>query len=70
VQGQGWRITQLDDLALYAGPARKVTALVARERRLLHLPLALQPQAAPRAADTVTLAVTDAARASRWLDAP
>ncbi|WP_042428748.1 M61 family metallopeptidase [Comamonas granuli] len=69
VQGQGWRITQLDDLALYAGPARKVTALVARDRRLLHLPLALQPQAALRAADTVTLAVTDAARASRWLDA-
>ncbi len=75
VQGQGWRITHLDDLALYAGKAPQVTALVARDRRLLRLPLALQRPArskrkvsAPEQPDTVTLAVTDAARAARWLD--
>ncbi len=75
VQGQGWRITHLDDLALYAGKAPQVTALVARDRRLLRLPLALQRPArskrkasAPEPPDTVTLAVTDAARAARWLD--
>jgi predicted metalloprotease with PDZ domain len=75
VQGQGWRITQLDDLALYAGKATQVTALVARDRRLLRLPLALQrptgskrKASAPEQPDTVTLAITDAARAARWLD--
>ncbi len=75
VQGQGWRITHLDDLALYAGKAPQVTALVARDRRLLRLPLALQRPArskrkasAPEPPDTVTLAVTDAVRAARWLD--
>ncbi len=75
VQGQGWRITHLDDLALYAGKATQLTALVARDRRLLRLPLALQRPArskrkasAPEQPDTVTLAVTDAARAARWLD--
>ncbi|MGL4436460.1 MAG: M61 family metallopeptidase [Giesbergeria sp.] len=75
VQGQGWRITHLDDLALYAGKATQVTALVARDRRLLRLPLALQrptrskrKASAPEPPDTVTLAVTDAARAARWLD--
>lgn len=75
VQGQGWRITQLDDLALYAGKATQVTALVSRDRRLLRLPLALQrptgnkrKASAPEQPDTVTLAITDAARAARWLD--
>ena len=41
VQGQGWRITKLDEIALYAGTETSVTALVARDRRLLRLPLAL-----------------------------
>ncbi len=71
VQGQGWRITHLDDLALYAGQAKQVTALVSRDRRLLRLPLALQAPGGGGgggAADTITLAVTDAARAKPWLD--
>ena len=37
----GWRLSKLDDLPLYAGSARRVTALVARDKRLLRLPLAL-----------------------------
>ncbi|MFP5485127.1 MAG: M61 family metallopeptidase [Gammaproteobacteria bacterium] len=77
VQGQGWRIGKLDDIALYAGTERAVTALVARDRRLLRLPLALEwpaPTGRKRgaglpAADTISLGVTDAALAARWLDA-
>lgn len=37
----GWRLTRLEDLPLYAGPARRVLALVARDKRLLRLPLEL-----------------------------
>jgi len=77
VQGQGWRIAKLDDIALYAGTEKAVTALVARDRRLLRLPLALEwpaPTGRKRcagrpAADTISLGVTDAAQAARWLDA-
>ena len=76
-QGQGWRIGKLDDIALYAGTEKTVTALVARDRRLLRLPLALEwpaPTGRKRgagrpAADTISLGVTDAAQAARWLDA-
>ncbi|MDB5915505.1 MAG: protease with the C-terminal domain-like protein, partial [Ramlibacter sp.] len=35
VAGAAWRLGKLDDLPLYAGSHRKVTALVARDRRLL-----------------------------------
>lgn len=76
VEGQGWRINQLDDVALYAGTRDQVTALVARDRRLLRLPLALRPRPASRGrkampppADTISLGVGDAALAARWLDA-
>ena len=75
VQGQGWRIGKLADLALYAGAAQQVTALVARDARLLRLPLQLQPAAAPPkggkepalAADTVSLTVADRALLTQWL---
>ena len=36
-----WRLRRLDELPLFAGPQRQVTALVAREQRLLRLPLTL-----------------------------
>lgn len=65
-EGGAWRLTKLEDLPLYAGSAPQVTALVARDRRLLRLTLDLQPQPG-RAADTVRLAVTDTAAAARWL---
>jgi len=44
--GEGWRLRKLDDLPLYAGPAPRLTAVVARDRRLLRLPLALPPEQA------------------------
>lgn len=60
--GQAWRLAKLDDLLLYAGTHRKVTALVARDRRLLRLDLAL-----PAGITTWRLALRDAARAQAWL---
>ncbi|MCK9516418.1 MAG: peptidase M61 [Ottowia sp.] len=55
---QAWRLRKLDDLAVYAGPADACVALVARDGRLLRLPLALPGQASTwrlqRPADTST----------------
>lgn len=66
--GGGWRLKKLDDLPLYAGRAREITALVARDARLLRLPLTLP---APDAGgDTVQLSITDAALADQWLGMP
>jgi predicted metalloprotease with PDZ domain len=62
VAGAAWRITKLDDLMLYAGTHRKVTALVARDRRLLRLELSL-----PAGITTWRLVLRDAARAQTWL---
>ena len=36
-----WRLSGLDDIPLFAGPVREVTALIARDQRLLRLPLTL-----------------------------
>ncbi len=62
VGGEGWRITKLDDLPLYAGAQRKLTALVARDRRLLRLELVL-----PVAATTWRLSLGKAERVRAWL---
>ncbi|MDP1655421.1 MAG: peptidase M61 [Hylemonella sp.] len=60
----GWRLTKLDDLPLYAGPHSKVDALVARDKRLLKLPLKL-----PRAVTTWRLSVRDKPLIEAWLAA-
>ena len=62
VAGSGWRLAKLDDLMLYAGTHRKVTALVARDRRLLRLDLTV-----PTGVTTWRLALRDGARAQSWL---
>ena len=59
----GWRMLRLDDLLLYAGDARQVTALVARDKRLMRLALTLPP-----AQTTWRLAVGNEARVNEWLD--
>jgi predicted metalloprotease with PDZ domain len=64
VAGSAWRLGKLDDLLLYAGTHRKVTALVARDRRLLRLELTR-----PAAVTTWRLVLRDAARAQAWLAA-
>ena len=58
----GWRMSRLDDLLLYAGDAKKVTALVSRDKRLLRLELKLPP-----ALMTWRLAVHDAVKIEQWL---
>ncbi len=60
----GWRMNRLDDLPLYAGSAKKVVALVSRDKRLLRLELAMPP-----ALTTWRLAVQDATKIDRWLAA-
>ena len=62
VAGAAWRLARLDDLLLYAGSHRKVTALVARDRRLLRLDLNL-----PSAVATWRLVLRDPAQAQAWL---
>ena len=65
--GGAWRLQRLDDLPLYAPPnTAQVTALVARDQRLLRLPLQLSA-GADAASDTVQLRLTDPALAARWL---
>ena len=57
-----WRLGKLDELALYAGPRKRVKALVARDRQLLRLDLTLPP-----ATPTWRLGVADSARLAKWL---
>ena len=56
------RLNKLDDLQLLAGQQRKLTALVARDGRLLRLPLTL-----PDEVLTARLLQTDAAKGEQWL---
>ena len=61
---QGWRMTRLDELSLYAGSQTRLKALVARDKRLLQLQLAL-----PRAATTWRLTIRDKQLVGAWLAA-
>ncbi|CAN7475170.1 M61 family metallopeptidase [Polaromonas sp. LjRoot131] len=58
----GWRMSRLDDLTHYAGDAKKVIALVSRDKRLMRLELAMPP-----ALTTWRLAVQDATLMDHWL---
>jgi predicted metalloprotease with PDZ domain len=60
-----WRLTKLDELLLYAGAATKIGALVARDKRLLQLPLTL-----PKSVTTWRLVARDSQRVGQWLNAP
>lgn len=59
---QGWRLAKLDDLPLYLGRAKHFAALVARDQRLLTLPMTL-----PAAVQQVKLSVHNEALAGAWL---
>ena len=65
LEAAGWRMSRLDDLPLYAGTAKKVIALVARDKRLLRLEFTLPP-----ALTTWRLTVKDEALVNNWLAAP
>ena len=59
-----WRLSTLADLQQMAGASKKVTALVARDKRLLRLELAL-----PAAQTTWRLVIRDAKKLNAWLSA-
>jgi predicted metalloprotease with PDZ domain len=59
---EAWRITQLEDILPYLGTQTKVTAVVARDKRLLKLPLQIS-----RAPSVWRLGVQDAAKVGAWL---
>lgn len=61
VAGSAWRLSKLEDLLLYAGTHRKLTAIVARDRRLLRLDLSV-----PANVTTWRLVLRDPARAQTW----
>ena len=59
-----WRLQKLDDVLLYVGWGKKVTALVSRDRQILRIPLAL-----PKAKEHTTwrLAIGEANKVKAWL---
>jgi predicted metalloprotease with PDZ domain len=59
-QPQGWRIRKLDDIGTLLGKAHRFTALVARDQRLLQVPIQLD------APVSVWKLKADAQRPSRW----
>jgi len=59
----GWRLSKLDELPLYLGSATRFKALVARDQRLITLPVVLATRQR-----TVKLTPRDAAKISQWLD--
>ncbi|TXT39758.1 MAG: peptidase M61 [Comamonadaceae bacterium] len=59
---QAWRIHKQDDLALYLGQAKTFAALVARDQRLMRLPVSL-----PKPVMQVKLSIQNVALAETWL---
>jgi predicted metalloprotease with PDZ domain len=59
-----WRLKKIDDLLLYAGAAKKVTALVSRDRQLLRLNLTLPTS---QANSTWRLVLDNPKLVARWL---
>ena len=62
-QSSSWRLSRLDDVALYAGAASIIGALVARDKRILKLSLKLPPPAT-----RWCLAVGDKKLVGQWLE--
>ena len=62
-QASSWRLSKLDDVALYAGAASIIGALVARDKRILKLSLKLPPPAT-----RWCLVVGDKKLVGQWLD--
>ncbi len=58
----GWRISKLDDVTAAAGNAKKITAVISRDKRLMQLSLTI-----PAASTTWRLALSDASKVDRWL---
>lgn len=61
---QAWRLKKLDDVLLYAGTAKKVMAIVSRDRQLLKLNLSMPPS---KDQSTWRLSVNDVKKVAAWL---
>jgi len=59
-----WRLSRLDELPLYLARSSSATALIARDKRLLRLPLRI-----PKDDKTLRLTATDKLKLDHWLDA-
>ena len=62
IGAERWRLNKLDDLPMWLGTATTCRALIARDQRLLTLPLNI-----PNTVKQVKLAVEDGARVTAWL---
>lgn len=58
-----WRMQALDDLNLYTTRAKKISALISRDRRLMTLTLAM-----PKPSHTLRLSVRDTPATNQWLE--
>jgi hypothetical protein len=63
---QAWRLHKLDELPLYLGEHRHCTAIVARDRQLLKLPLTV-PASTDTASTTWRLSIAQADKVKAWL---
>jgi predicted metalloprotease with PDZ domain len=63
---QAWRLHKLDELPLYLGEHRHCTAIVARDRQLLKLPLTV-PASTDAASTTWRLSIAQADKVKAWL---
>ena len=63
---QAWRLHKLDELPLYLGEHRHCTAIVARDRQLLKLPLTVPAATAPEST-TWRLSIAQADKVKAWL---
>ena len=63
---QAWRLHKLDELPLYLGEHRHCTAIVARDRQLLRLPLTV-PASTDAASTTWRLSIAQADKVKAWL---
>jgi predicted metalloprotease with PDZ domain len=64
-KAQGWRLNKLDELQMLLGKAKKATAVVARDKRLLQLELAV-----PASATTQRIVSKDKNTVSAWMNGP
>jgi predicted metalloprotease with PDZ domain len=66
VTQQAWRLHKLDELPLYLGQHPHCTAIVARDRQLLKLPLTV-PASTDAASTTWRLSIAQADKVKAWL---
>ncbi|MSQ57816.1 MAG: peptidase M61 [Limnohabitans sp.] len=59
-----WRMSKLDDLLVLVGPEQQVTALIARDQKILKLPINVQ---APKTKQHIKLSIENVSKLESWL---